>query len=77
MSPASEFTRPFWEAVADGRLLVPECTAIGRRFFTPEPLCTRCGWAGWRWVPSPGTGAVYSVSVVHQPVNNDHRVRSR
>jgi uncharacterized protein len=74
MSPASEFTRPFWEAVADGRLLVPECTACGRRFFTPEPLCAHCGSASWRWVPSPGTGAVYSVSVVHQPVNNDHEV---
>jgi uncharacterized OB-fold protein len=74
MSPASEFTRPFWEAVADGRLLVPECTACGRRFFKPEPLCTHCGSAGWLWVPSPGTGAVYSVSVVHQPVNNDHEV---
>jgi uncharacterized protein len=74
LSSAPEFTLPFWEALAGGRLLVPECTACGRRFFTPEPLCIHCGSARWQWVPSPGSGTVYSVSVVHQPVNDAHQV---
>lgn len=74
MSQASDFSTPFWEALADGRLLVPECQACGRRFFTPEPLCPHCGSAGWRWTQSQGTGSVYSVSVVYQAVSNDHEV---
>jgi uncharacterized OB-fold protein len=74
LSSAPEFTLPFWEAIADGRLLVPECPVCSRRFFTPEPLCPHCGSAGWRWAQSPGVGSVYSVSVVHQPVNQDHEV---
>jgi uncharacterized OB-fold protein len=68
----SEFTRPFWDALERGELVVPECQACRRRFFTPEPLCIHCGAAGWTWVTSPGTGTVYSVSVVHQGVNDDH-----
>jgi hypothetical protein len=64
-----EFTRPFWEAVHDGRLVVPECSSCRRRFFVPEPLCPHCGAGDWAWVSSPGTGCVYSISVVHQAVD--------
>jgi uncharacterized OB-fold protein len=71
---SSEFTKPFWDAVREGRLLVPECRSCGRRFFTPEPLCVHCGSADWEWAESPGSGSVYSVSVVYQPVNDDHAV---
>jgi uncharacterized protein len=74
MSQAPEFSTPFWEGLADGRLLVPECAACGRRFFTPEPLCPHCGSGGWGWAQCPGTGSVYSVSVVYQPANDDHEV---
>ena len=71
---AAEFTRPFWEAVNLDRLVVPECQSCGRRFFTPEPLCVHCGSGDWKWTASPGDGEVYSVSVVHQPINNDHEI---
>jgi uncharacterized OB-fold protein len=74
LGSAPEFSLPFWAAIADGQLLVPECPACGRRFFTPEPLCPHCGSAGWHWAQSPGLGSVYSVSVVYQPVNADHAV---
>jgi uncharacterized OB-fold protein len=73
-APAQDFTRPFWDAVTQGRLVVPECRNCGRRFFTPEPLCVHCGSADWAWVESVGTGEVYSLSVVYQPVNDDFEV---
>jgi uncharacterized OB-fold protein len=69
-----DFTRPFWDAVAEGRLVVPECRDCGRRFFSPEPLCIHCGSVDWEWVTSAGVGEVYSLSVVHQPVNDDFEV---
>lgn len=65
----NEFTAPFWDALRDGRLTVPECGACGRRFFVPEPLCPHCGVAGWTWASSPGAGSIYSMSVVHQAVD--------
>jgi uncharacterized OB-fold protein len=70
----SELTRPFWDGVRHGVLLVPECQACGARFFNPEALCVRCGASGWKWVPSPGVGEVYTFSVVHQPIVADQPV---
>ena len=64
-----EFTAPFWDALRDGHLIVPECAACNLRFFVPEPLCPHCGAAGWTWVASAGTGTIYSMSVVHQAVD--------
>ncbi|MCW2525375.1 MAG: hypothetical protein JWM76_235 [Pseudonocardiales bacterium] len=69
-----DFTRPFWDAVAEGQLVVPQCRSCERRFFTPEPLCIHCGSPDWAWVTSAGMGEVYSLSVVHQPVNDDFEV---
>ena len=58
-------TQPFWDAVRDGRLVVPECDSCKARFFVPEPVCPACGSGCWHWAESPGTGTVYTLSVVH------------
>ncbi|MCW2620965.1 MAG: hypothetical protein JWL64_567 [Frankiales bacterium] len=68
------FSQPFWDALTRGELLVPECQVCRKRFFTPEPLCIHCGAGVWTWVESPGVGTVYSVSVVHQGVNDEHEL---
>ncbi len=64
-------TRPFWEALREGRLTVPRCGSCSRRFFVPEPVCPHCGSADWTWADSAGTGSVYSVTVVHQTPSPD------
>lgn len=55
---------PFWQAAADGRLVVPLCTGCDRRFYVPEPVCPHCLSSAWTYVDSPGTGTIYSYSVV-------------
>jgi uncharacterized protein len=59
-------TEPFWTACRAGRLTVPECARCGRRFFTPEVACTHCTSFDWQWAESPGTGEVYTYTVVHR-----------
>jgi hypothetical protein len=59
-------SHPFWAAAAEGRLVLPECGDCGLKFFVPEPVCPRCLGRNWEWVPSAGTGTVYSVTVVHR-----------
>jgi uncharacterized OB-fold protein len=66
-----DFTRPFWDAVRDGRLTAPRCTACSGWFFVPEPLCPHCGEGSWTWEQSGGEGEIYSLSVVHQTVSPD------
>ena len=62
----SELTRPFWDAVDAGRLIVQRCSACEKTFFRPEVACPHCFSTEWRWVDSSGKGTLYSFSVVHR-----------
>lgn len=62
----SSLTRAFWDAAREGRLLVQECNACGKKFFRPEIACPHCRAQDWRWVESSGRGKVYSFSVLHR-----------
>jgi uncharacterized OB-fold protein len=60
-------SRPFWDAAAQGRLLLPRCHACGKHFFRPEVACTHCFATDWSWVEASGRGSLYSHTVVHRP----------
>lgn len=62
----TRLSQPFWDAAAEGRLVLPECANCGRRFFVPEPACPGCLSPTWRYAPSTGEGTVYAVTVVHR-----------
>ncbi len=62
----STLTRPFWDAAAEGRYLLPRCNACGRHFFRPEVACPHCFATNWRWVEASGRGTLYSYTIVHK-----------
>jgi uncharacterized OB-fold protein len=62
----SALTRPFWDAAAQGRLLLQCCNACGRHFFRPEVACSHCFATDWLWLPASGHGSLYSYSIVHK-----------
>jgi len=62
----TELTRPFWEAAARGRLLLPRCNACRQHFFRPEVACTHCFATDWNWVEASGRGTLYSCTTVHR-----------
>ncbi len=57
---------PWWEAVRRHELLVQRCTGCGTRRFPARAVCNRCRSREAEWVPSSGTGRVYSWIVNHQ-----------
>lgn len=59
-------TAAWWEAMAQGRLTIPECTNCHRRFFPPQPFCPHCGSRGWNLAPVRGDGRVYSWVVANR-----------
>jgi uncharacterized protein len=59
-------TRPFWDAAAEGRLLLPRCRACGQHFFRPEVACTHCFATDWSWQPASGHGTLYTWTAVHR-----------
>ena len=56
---------PYWQAAAEGRLLVQQCPACGQRQFYPRALCTSCGGEP-EWLECSGRGTVHTFTVVRQ-----------
>jgi uncharacterized protein len=59
-------TAPWWEAAAAHRLVVQRCTACGTTRHPPGPLCPSCRSSSSEWAELPGTGTVYTFTVVRQ-----------
>ena len=61
----SELSRPYWEAAAQGQLVLQRCTGCGKMRHYPRLLCDNCYSGAVEWIPSSGTGAVHSWTVAH------------
>jgi uncharacterized OB-fold protein len=55
-------TREFWEAAAQGRLMLRLCEDCGRTHWYPRAMCPLCGSARVRWTQASGRGTLYAFS---------------
>ncbi|MFJ6569965.1 Zn-ribbon domain-containing OB-fold protein [Streptomyces sp. NPDC091292] len=60
------FTRPYWEAAAEGRLLLRRCGACGRAHHYPREFCPFCWSEDGAWERASGRATLYTWSVVHR-----------
>lgn len=63
---ATAETAGWWEACAEHRLVVQRCTACGTTRHPPGPVCPACSWLDAEWTGLPGTGTLYTFTVVRQ-----------
>ncbi len=61
----SELSRPYWEAAAQGRLVLQSCTACGKVRHYPRLLCDSCYSDVANWIPASGRGTIHSWTVAH------------
>ena len=61
----SRFTRPFWDALDQGRFSTTRCGACGRLSFPPKPLCRGCWSESVEWVELEPRGTLYTFTRVH------------
>ena len=59
-------TTPYWQAAAQGKLLLKHCTACGAHHFYPRALCPFCCSDKTEWREAAGTGVIYSFSVTRR-----------
>ncbi|GFN25072.1 hypothetical protein ADE_07700 [Achromobacter denitrificans] len=57
-------TRPFWEAAARDRFVLPRCRDCGQCHWYPRSLCPLCGSTRLEWIDAQGTATLYSYSVM-------------
>lgn len=58
--------QPFWDAAADGRLVLPQCRSCGEVIWYPRTFCPSCASRDVEWNEISGTGTVYSFTVVER-----------
>jgi len=60
------WSRPFWDAAREHRLVVQRCLDCQKLVFYPKLFCPHCYSSSLDWVPVSGEGEVYSFTVVYQ-----------
>ncbi|MFH8794973.1 Zn-ribbon domain-containing OB-fold protein [Streptomyces sp. NPDC017941] len=62
------FTRVYWDAAAEGRLLIRRChaPACGRPHHYPREFCPYCWSEDVTWERASGRATLYTWSVVHR-----------
>lgn len=66
-----EVNRGHFEAAAQGRLAVRECTGCGLLFHYPRPFCPRCHAAELVWTDLSGDATVLVAALVSRPPWDD------
>jgi uncharacterized protein len=68
---ATPMTQPFWDAAKQDRLVAPKCSNCGTFRLPPSPYCYNCQTRDVDWVELPGTGEIFSFTIVRHPLHPD------
>jgi uncharacterized OB-fold protein len=61
--PVDAWTKPFWDATAQSRLVFPRCTHCARFRWPPGPFCPACQAQEVQWC-APGRARLYSYTII-------------
>ena len=64
--PFNEEAAPYWEATAEGRLVLPVCDACHHVIWYPRSWCPVCGNPSVTWTEMSGRGTVYASTVIRR-----------
>ena len=64
--PVSPETKPFWDATAEGKLLLKRCDSCGVTIWYPRSICPQCGSTETSWYEASGRGTVYSFTITRR-----------
>ena len=60
--------KPYFDAAAEGKLLIKKCASCGEFHHYPRALCPHCFSDRTEWRDAMGTGTIYTYSVLHRGV---------
>jgi uncharacterized OB-fold protein len=65
---ADESTQPFWDAAVKGKLVAAKCDNCGTMQLQRPGHCFVCQTRDFTWVDLPGTGTIYTFTVIRHPL---------
>jgi uncharacterized OB-fold protein len=60
-------SKPYWDALHEGRLVIQACAACGKLRHYPRPVCDACFSMEVTWRQASGRGRIHSWTVAHHP----------
>jgi uncharacterized protein len=60
--------KEYWDAAAEGTLLIKHCNSCGEYHYYPRVLCPHCMSDNTTWIEAKGTGSIYTYSVMRRGV---------
>ena len=61
-------TQPFWDAAAQGKLIMQRCGDCRSWVWCPRPACVECGSDKLEWTQLSGSGNIFAFTVVREVV---------
>jgi uncharacterized protein len=58
-------TQPYWDGIAEGKLLIKRCRNCSQAHFYPRGFCPHCWSENVEWEQASGLASLYTWSVVH------------
>jgi uncharacterized OB-fold protein len=58
--------KPFFDAAAQGQLMLKKCGACGQAHHYPRTICPFCASDRTEWITASGRGTIYSYSVMRR-----------
>jgi uncharacterized protein len=58
-------SKPYWEGLREGRLLIQKCGRCGKLRHYPRPVCDACFAMEFEWIAASGRGTVHSWTQTH------------
>jgi uncharacterized protein len=58
-------SRPFWDALHEGRFVLQRCADCHKVRHYPRPVCDACYSMNAEWVAASGRGTVHSWTITH------------
>lgn len=58
-------TKPYWDGLLKGRILIQQCADCDRYRHYPRPVCPHCHSMAFHWREVAGTGKIHSWTVSH------------
>ncbi len=56
-------TKPFWDATAEGKLLLARCKGCSTVMWYPRAFCPECSSFDIEWTEASGKGTIYSYTI--------------
>jgi uncharacterized OB-fold protein len=60
--------KEYWDATAEGKLLIKQCDSCSEYHYYPRVLCPHCMSDKTTWMEAKGTGSIYTYSVMRRGV---------